>query len=100
MPGSCPPSGAGRSHFRASMVGRLFLSRRSFGDFQPSPTPHLLGWRRHRDLQNSVLEGGLRLIAHDALWKRDHAIELAITPLRAIHALALLLMFPLAFALN
>src|SRR5262245_32490356 len=55
---------------------------------------------RYRDLEQTVLELGARLLGIGTFRQRDQAVELPVGSLRAIEALALLLLIELALTLD
>src|SRR5689334_20913513 len=69
-------------------------------DLQTAAARDLFGRRGHRDLEHAVLEAGLRLIRHDAVRKRDRAVEAAVAALGSIESLAFFLLLALALALD
>src|SRR5262245_16854222 len=84
----------------SSCTGSAIAGRSMFSNFETTASPRLFGWRGHRDLEHAILERRLGLIRDHAFGKRNDAMEPAITPLRAVHAFALLFVLTMTLAFN
>jgi len=78
----------------------LFPGRRSFGDFEPPSSRHVLRRRGHRDLQHTVPEARFCLIGNRAFGQRDHSLKGPVTSLGAIHSGPFVRVFTMSFTLN
>src|SRR4051812_2001791 len=67
-------------------------------DLQTAPARYLLGWRRHADLEDAVLEARFRLIGHRPFRQGDLAEERSVHALVPVHTAVLfpVLLLPLA----